>query len=147
MVLSDEDALRDIGRRCACFNLRRAARLVTQRFDRAFRWSGITANQFSILMAAHAQSGVLLTRMAKMLGMERTTLSRNASMLEKKGLVSVTLGHDKRERKIAVTENGRAMLEKTLPYWQHAQREVLAVIGEDKWEGLLSGLHEVARKL
>ena len=63
--LSDKKTRREIGMSCACFNLRRAARLVTQRFDRALQESGITANQFSILMAAYNQDGILLTKLAK----------------------------------------------------------------------------------
>ncbi|MBW1734419.1 MAG: MarR family transcriptional regulator, partial [Deltaproteobacteria bacterium] len=61
MDLSDKKTRREIGSSCACFNLRRAARLVTQRFDRVFRDADITANQFSILMASYNQGGILLT--------------------------------------------------------------------------------------
>ena len=132
---------------CACFNLRRAARLVTQRFDRAFRESGITANQFSILMAAYSEEGILLTKLAGNLGMERTTLSRNVSLLERMGMVSMATGNDKRERRIAINKNGITLLDKTLPLWQKAQNEVVEAIGRKKWRGLLSGLHGVAREL
>ena len=114
---------------CACFNLRRAARLVTQRFDRAFRESGITANQFSILMAAYSEEGILLTKLAGNLGMERTTLSRNVSLLERMGMVSMATGNDKRERRIAINKNGITLLDKTLPLWQKAQNEVVEAIG------------------
>jgi len=127
--------------------LRRAARLVTQRFDRAFRESGITANQFSVLLAAYDQEGILLTKLAKTLGMERTTLTRNVSLLERMGMVSITMGHDKRERKIVITANGIDLLEKTLPLWQKAQSDVVEAIGQEKWEGLLAGLHGVADNL
>ena len=147
MVLKDKGLRREIGRNCACFNLRRAARLVTQRFDRAFRESGMTANQFSILMAAYDQEGILLTKLAKTLGMERTTLSRNVSLLERMGMVSTTMGDDRRERKIAITVNGIALLEEMLPLWQKAQNEVVEAIGQKKWEGLLAGLHGVAKSL
>lgn len=145
--LSDKKTRREIGMSCACFNLRRAARLVTQRFDRALQESGITANQFSILMAAYNQDGILLTKLAKILGMERTTLSRNVSLLASMGMVSTLVGNDKRERKIVTTRNGMIFLEKALPQWQEAQDEVVRAIGRKKWKGLLSGLHSVARDL
>ena len=129
MILSDQKIRREIGMSCACFNLRRAARLVTQRFDRAFRESGITANQFSILMAAYSEEGILLTKLAGNLGMERTTLSRNVSLLERMGMVSMATGNDKRERRIAINKNGITLLDKTLPLWQKAQNEVVEAIG------------------
>ena len=147
MNLSDEKTRREMGKGCACFNLRRTARLVTQRFDRAFRGSGITANQFSILMASYNEEPILLTRLAKFLGMERTTLSRNLSLLASRGLVSIETGSDKRERRIAVTEKGIALLEMTVPLWQEAQKDVVESVGQKEWEGVLSGLHKVARGL
>ncbi len=145
MDLRDRRTRKEIGKSCACFNLRRAARLVTQRFDRAFRGAGITANQFSILMASYNQAGILLTTMAGNLGMERTTLSRNLSLLERREMVAAATGGDRRERRIAITKKGLAMLENTLPIWQEAQKGVVRDIGAEEWEALLAGLHRVAK--
>ncbi len=147
MNLNDQKVRWEIGKNCACFNLRRAARLVTQRFDRAFREAGITANQFSILMASYDQKDILLTRMAKILGMERTTLSRNLSLLERRGVVSIEPGGDRRERRIAITKKGIELLEKALPFWQQAQEEVMESVGSEEWEGMLTRLHRVAKGL
>lgn len=145
--LSDKRTRKEIGRSCACFNLRRASRLVTQRFDLAFRVSGVTANQFSILMASYNQENILLTKMAKILGMERTTLSRNLSLLEQRGVISIARGADKRERRIAITKKGIKLVERTLPLWEKAQNEVVEAIGQEEWEGLLAGLHKVAKAI
>jgi len=145
--LRDKRLRREMGKSCACFNLRRAARLVTQRFDRAFRDAGITANQFSVLMATYNQEGILLTKLAKTLGTERTTLSRNVALLERLGMVSIAMGGDRRERRITITKQGITLLEKALPLWQKAQNEVVEALGQKEWEGLLSGLHKVARGL
>ena len=147
MKLKNKKLRNDIGYNCVCFNLRRAARQVTQRFDRTLRQSGLKANQFSILMASYDPDGILLTRMAKILGMERTTLTRNLALLEKLGLVSIDPGDDRRERKIRITEKGAGLLEKALPLWQKAQHVIVELVGRDKIDGLLFGLHEVARKL
>ncbi len=147
MSLSDSKYRREIGRSCACFNLRRAARLVTQRFDRILRESGITANQFSILMAVYDREGVLMTRLAAILGMERTTLSRNVSLLTRMGMICTEAGNDKRQRNIAITEDGIGLLEKALPLWRQAQCEVVDAIGTEKWKELLSGLHGLAKTL
>lgn len=147
MKLSNKNLRKEIGKTCVCFNLRRAARQVTQRFDRTLRQSGLKANQFSILMVSYDQDGILLTRMAKILGMERTTLTRNLAFLERLEMVAIESGDDRRERRIRITENGAGLLEKALPLWQQAQHEIVELIGGDKWEGLLPGLHEVARKL
>jgi DNA-binding MarR family transcriptional regulator len=98
-------------------------------------------------MSSYNQEGILLTKMAKTLGMERTTLSRNLSLLERRGMVAIAMGGDKRERRIAVTQKGIALLEKTLPLWQKAQKEVVEEVGSEEWAGLLAGLHKMAKRL
>ena len=147
MNLSDENIRREMGKSCACFNLRRAARIVTQKFDRAFQEAGITANQFSILMASYNQDPILLTRLARFLGMERTTLSRNLSLLESRGLVAIETGSDKRERRITITQKGIALLERSLPLWQEIQNEVVESVGREQWEEMLTGLQKVSREI
>ena len=55
---------------CACFNLRRAARQITQNYDRALRSAEIQAGQFSILaMIAHlnARDGITMSALAERL--------------------------------------------------------------------------------
>ncbi len=145
--LQDKFLRREIGNTCVCFNLRRAARLVTQKFDKALRPSGLKANQFSILMASYDQKGTLLTRMAKALGMERTTLTRNLAHLEKLEMVTIRPGQDRRERIITITEKGADSLEKALPLWQKAQRDIVNIMGREKRREMLSGLCEVGRRL
>jgi DNA-binding MarR family transcriptional regulator len=147
MLLQDHRTRKEIGKRCACFNLRKAARLVTQRFDRSLRHAGVTANQFSILMASYDQDGILLTQLANRLGMERTTLSRHLSLLKRRKMVSIARGDDRRKRKVTITQKGVSLLEKAFILWEEAQNEVVEAIGPKEWERLLGGLHKLARSL
>ncbi|MBW1782439.1 MAG: winged helix-turn-helix transcriptional regulator [Deltaproteobacteria bacterium] len=146
MDLRDKKVRREIGRNCTCFNLRRAARLVTQSFDKTLRSAGITANQFSILVAV-IDLDIPLTKLARVLGMERTTLTRNLNVLEKAGVIVVGAGDDRRERQISVTREGERLLETALPLWQRSQSDMIELLGQETWEGLISGLHAVARKM
>ena len=59
-------------------------------------------------------------------------------------MVSTEPGKDRRERRIRISEKGAGLLEMALPLWRQAQREIVESIGGEEWEGLLSGLHEVA---
>ncbi len=145
--LPDQGLSREIGRACACFNLRRAARIVTQRYDRALKDVGLKGTQLSVLMAALNQRDVQLTRLAKSLGMERTSLTRTLAVLERRGLVETQPGRDRRERQIKLTPEGEETLRRALPLWRQAQEEVIAALGQGQWEGLLGGLHQVVRKL
>ncbi len=143
----DKKLSREIGASCACFNLRRAARLVSQRYERALKGTGLKATQFSVLVAAGHEEGLLLTTMARLLGLDRTSLTRNLNVMAARGLVTVKAGEDKRERRISLTPRGREALAGALPLWQKVQAEIVAALGPEKWAGLLSGLHEVARKV
>jgi DNA-binding MarR family transcriptional regulator len=145
----DEDKrkhIKSIGKRCACFNLRRAARLVTKRFDDAFRDFGLKATQLSVLMSIYYAPHLPLSRLAHSLGMDRTSLTRNLKILVGRNLVMVEESDDKRERRISVTEEGEKMLKDVFPIWRKVQGEIEEILGGEHWGNLLSGLHEVARK-
>jgi len=146
MDMQDKKHRQAIGNYCVCFNLRRAARLVTQRYDRALKGSGLKATQFSVLVTAHSNDDILLTKMARALGMDRTSLTRNLNIMAAKGLVIVKAGHDKRERRVSITPKGREVLEDAFELWQNVQNEMVESIGQENWAGLLSGLREVSRK-
>ena len=146
MDIDDKHFRAYMGRNCACFNLRRAARLVSQRYDHILRQTGLTANQFSILIAACDEEGPVMSKLAKILGMERTTLTRNTAKLEKLGYLSIKPGRDKRERLVSTTRQGKDALRSATPLWQRAQEETVALVGDEKWEDMLSVLRQVSKK-
>lgn len=147
MDLDDKKTRWHIYLNCACFNLRRAARLVTQKYDHALREAGLTANQLPILISAHKDGGLSMSKLAKILGMERTTLTRNIAVLERSGLLDVTSGQDKRERRVAITQKGKDKVKQAMPLWQQTQDELSALVGEEQWQTLLAGLRDVSRKV
>ncbi|HSF96981.1 MAG TPA: MarR family transcriptional regulator [Thermohalobaculum sp.] len=130
---------------CACFNLRRAARQATQAFDRALRPAGIQATQFTLL-ALLAQSGeadMPVTELAGRLGLDRTTLTRNLAVAERSGWLESRPGEDRRERRVALTDAGRAKLAAALPLWKSAQTRVVVEMGEDRMADLLTTLRQM----
>jgi len=114
--------------RCACSALRRASRAVTQHFEASFRGTGLRATQFTLL-ARLIQTGPLpIGALAGRLGLERTTLTRNLQLLEKKGLVAVAGDEDQRVRRIAVTRKGEVTAAAALPAWKRAQASAGSVL-------------------
>ena len=115
-------------RSCTCSALRRASRAVTAHYEHHFRGSGLRATQFTILSHL-AQSGPLaMTRLADLLGMERTTLTRNLSLLADKALISYADAPDARVRRVAITQRGESMVGKALPRWMAAEASVHNVL-------------------
>ena len=114
--------------RCACSALRRASRVVTQHFEASFRGTGLRATQFTLL-ATLIQTGPLpMSALAGRLGLERTTLTRNLQLLEKKGFVAVAGDEDQRVRRVAVTRKGESAAVAALPAWKRAQASAGAVL-------------------
>jgi len=76
--------------------------------------------------------------------MDRSSLSRNLRPLLGGGLISRVPATDRRRRALQATKHGERVLARTIPYWQKAQRQVLAAVGSDKWETLGSDLRGLA---
>lgn len=139
----DSARCRAIGRSCACYNLRRAARATTRLYDEFLRPSGLRSTQYSMLMAARVQGPVTLMKLAEMTVTERTTLTRNLSILSKKGLVVVEPGEDRRERLVSITEEGLRVLTEAIPFWEAAQAHIEQGLGGERMVGLLKSLSEI----
>lgn len=117
-------------RQCVCAAARRRSRELTRVFERAMRGSGMRGPQFTLL-ATLVQTGPLpTTRLAAFLGLERTTLTRNLSLLVRKGLVRIEDGEDRRVRKVAITTAGEEAARRAFPFWKRAQDAALAAGAE-----------------
>jgi DNA-binding MarR family transcriptional regulator len=93
---------------------------LTRHFDAYLRPHGLRSTQFSV-MAALAQTGPTgRGRLAEVLGLERTTLTRSASTLERLGWLATLETADGRERPLALTSDGRRALDAALPAWKAA---------------------------
>jgi DNA-binding MarR family transcriptional regulator len=126
--------------KCACFNLRKAARAVTQMYDEFLRPSGLRSTQFSLLMLIQGLGPIRITDLAEQAVMDRTTLKRNVELLEREGLVRVEAGEDARVREVRVTAAAEERLAKALPLWQRAQAHITGQLGPGRSDRLLADL-------
>jgi DNA-binding MarR family transcriptional regulator len=138
--LVETAAIREVGRRCACFNLRRVTRAVTQLYDDILRPTGLRVTQFSVLVALRNLKEATVNQLADKLVVDRTTLTRNLRPLEQAGLVRTRPGVDRRVREISLTPAGEVKLHEALPHWREAQAEMRRALGRDRLDRLLSDL-------
>ncbi len=127
---------------CTCFGLRKAARAVTQMYDRALKPTGLRTTQFSLLAVAERAGPRGMAELAEQLVMDRTTLTRNLKPLLDRGLLESVAGADRRRRPIAITTEGRAALTEALPYWREAQAQIAGSLGRSRWWRLLGDLRD-----
>jgi DNA-binding MarR family transcriptional regulator len=118
---------------CVCFALRKAARAVTQFYDRALRAHRLRATQLPILVAAARHDSVPLAKLALALGMDRTTLLRNVRPLVRRRLLRLSTAADSPRTEIRATAAGRALLARVYPDWRRAQKTSLELLQGSDW--------------
>ncbi|MFP5212849.1 MAG: MarR family winged helix-turn-helix transcriptional regulator [Acidobacteriota bacterium] len=101
------------------------------------------STQYSMLMAARVRGPVTLTKLAEITVTERTTLTRNLTVLEKKGFILIEPGKDRRERQVSITERGLEALMVAIPLWEAAQAHIEQRLGGSRMDGLLKDLSDV----
>ena len=116
---------------CFCLASRQAARRITRLYDSRMQSSGIRVTQFTILSQLMLRGEMPIGKLAAFLGMERTTLTRNLTLLEQQKWISSKAGDDPRSRMIAITAQGRGMVRRGFPYWSKAQAQVGKMLGAD----------------
>jgi DNA-binding MarR family transcriptional regulator len=130
---------------CASANLRRAARLVTRHYDRALKPIGVTAAQLPILSAISAGAGDSITELSTTLDIEASGLSRDLALLQKKGLVRLTTGEDRRSRKLELTAAGHRTIVRAFKAWKRAHAQLLTVVGESDFQKMLDQTKRMGR--
>ena len=140
--MSDQITISEV-RRCACATIRRTDRVLTQFYDEILAPSGLYVTQFTLLAALTEAAPATINRLAKILVMDRTTLTRNLEVLAKQRLVRIDEGEDRRTRLVHLTQEGEQALRRAWPLWQEAQARIEHALGRERLEGLLTDLSEV----
>jgi len=114
---------------CTCFRLRKLSRIVTQRYDRELAAAGLNLNQYSILRRA-ARTPQNVGALAREIGMDRTTLSRDLKPLIAAGWIDLASSdEDARAKLVRIKPAGKRVLERAQPLWRKAQHEIDARLG------------------
>ena len=129
---------------CACANLRRASRAVSQLYTDHLRETGLTMPQFTLLQALARAGELTQAGLGQILVLDSTTLTRTLQPLERKGWIRRRPGQDRRERRIVLTRDGRAVFRRAVPAWHRAQESLRAIVGPRRWKGLMAELSRLA---
>lgn len=121
---------------CACANLRRATRAVTQLYGREMKKTGIEPAQFGLLLALSSGGEMTQGYMAEHLAIDSTTLTRTLAPLRAKGWIDAKPGADRRERLWRLTPAGRRKFQQARPRWERAQQRLRKEMGEANWKTL-----------
>ena len=134
-------------RNCLGFKVRRAARAIASRYDAALAPHGLTSPQFSLLSVLATAGLRSVSELAKASTTDRTTLTRNLALLERRGLVESNAGRDKRTHRFVLTPEGRATQAAAREAWLPVQKELHEALGKTRFERLHKDLDVLLSRL
>jgi DNA-binding MarR family transcriptional regulator len=124
---------------CPCFHLHKCSRAITQAMNTALASTGLSVNQFVVLVAISSEGDVQMSKLANKLVMENSTLSRNIAVLEREGYVSAV---SLRPRKVVtLSKKGADALKDSVSVWEEAKKDIVDTLGEDGMREMLQGLN------
>ncbi len=117
-----------------CMNLsyRKAARVISQIYDRELAECGIKCTQFTILRATFLSKQTSNAELQEILVLDQTTLSRGLKPLIRDGLIQVETGEDRRQKILSLTGKGIDLYRHAEPKWLRAQQYIHDKLGQKK---------------
>ncbi|MCX6218673.1 MarR family transcriptional regulator [Spirosoma sp.] len=116
---------------CIAGRLRMLARVVTGHYNEAFAAEGVTFAQAGLLMHMFAQPGIRQAELSKRLQIEKSAMSRDVQLLQKKGWLTDNLRNG-----LFLTEDGRLLAKRCHKIWRVLNEQVYNELGTDAIDGL-----------
>ena len=133
---------------CYCLATRRASRRMIRLYDAALAKHGLTVSQLGTLAWVRFLRKPTVQRIADLMEMDQSALSRGLMPLERSGLVTSTPDDkDRRKKLLALTDAGRAVLIAAAEDWKAVQVEVEQQQAEQQTDlpALMAGINDLAR--
>ncbi|ABR91561.1 transcriptional regulator, MarR family [Janthinobacterium sp. Marseille] len=122
---------------CNCFAARKAARFITQIYERHLQKAGITGSQYTILTVVRSRPGISMLELAEELGMDRTSLVRALKPLYREAyIVDAPSETDSRKMLLTLSRAGITKFEESDPHWRAAQQEWNNKVGSERAKAL-----------
>jgi len=128
---------------CNCLNMRRASQSITEIYDHYLAPCHLSVSQFSILKHIHSMEPVSVSELAAEIRLDRTTLVRNLKPLEQERLIHDISQTGTRNRQLCLTFEGNEKMEKAHVYWNQAQDQIEAQLGQEDTQILQSLLLKI----
>jgi DNA-binding MarR family transcriptional regulator len=120
-----------IASECVSVRLRALNRSLTSVYDEALRPLGLRVGQLNILVAVACMGEAKPANLCRLLCMDKSTLSRDAKVMQRHGWLEEGMGKDARTRPLRITRTGSRLLEKCLPAWRSAQAKAKDLLGDE----------------
>lgn len=116
---------------CIAYRVRILNRAITGIYDRALQPLGIKVNQANILIMLSLTDRASSADIARVLLMEKSTVSRTVARMKKNGWISTEGQGEWPTQIVTVTHEGRKIMAAIHGQWKKAQQETSELLGDD----------------
>jgi DNA-binding MarR family transcriptional regulator len=116
---------------CLAVRVRLLSRRLSRIYDRALRPLGLTVAQLNLLSVIEVIESAPAGRVADLLAMEISTLSRNARIMESEGWITIERAERGNGRILHLTSEGLQKLREATPAWDGAQVQARELLGDE----------------
>ncbi|MBM7066998.1 MarR family transcriptional regulator [Actibacterium sp. 188UL27-1] len=121
---------------CLVLNTVRAARILLRQHDQKLKAYGVTVQQFALLSTIRLRPSETVASLAERVALDRTSLTRNLDLLEKKGLIQRVAGAGN-ARRCVLTPAGERLQDDLNEEWHTAQNHLLSRVTAEEAETYL----------
>lgn len=133
---------------CACANLRKAARIVTQAYEKKMAPTGLKVTQYYMLVNIAQHRNISISQLGEIMLLDQSTVTRNVNILKESGYVRITRDiNDSRTKSVSITGDGLAKIEEATPIWSQLQGKVENGIGKETYSELLETLKQLQKSI
>lgn len=123
--------------------IRRCQQIAVAIFMEETAASNITPPQFAALIALAAHPGIDQRRLADAIAFDRSTIGDLVTRLEARGLLTRTIGDDRRTKRLELTPAGTELLRTLEGTVDRIQERILEPLAPDQREAFVEMLAEV----
>jgi DNA-binding MarR family transcriptional regulator len=115
---------------CIGVRIRMLNRSVSRIYDEQLRSHGLKFSQMNILAAITRNAPVQPSRIAEILCIEKSTLSRNVRVMQSNGWIESIPGEAGNTQLLRTTQKGLQLLKRAMPAWRTAQNRIKSLLGD-----------------
>ena len=132
---------------CTNFKTRQLSRQLSRHYDTELAAAGLKTTQYSLLTHVLRLGPLAPGELARHMGLDASTLTRNLQPLLAAGWLVQEAGADARSRSIRLTDVGRTKQGEAQRRWRAAQLQVNELLGSERVEALHRLLDECTAAL
>lgn len=135
---------------CLAYTSRRTARAVTNVFNARMAPLELNVAQFGLLAAVAKMPGSTLSAIGEAMLLDESTMARNLTVLERRGLVEAQGGRGRGGKHVSLTAEGAALYAEAARIWKRTNQKLAAELGEEEaaaGRALLRRLGEASERL